>query len=203
MAPYISIGGYSDPPRIPHLSLEVNHSELVALIGGPGSGKSDLMKCLAGIRKPVRDSIRIMGAKPGTMRSRDRSVFVFQNFNYAPDIFILTQLQQRISLIRGVPSRDVKDDVRDWCERMELQDVCLKYPDKLNLSQLQLFSLAPVSLTSPSVVILDEPLRNVSASSVDSALALILPALENAAVLALVQKMSPLLEKADRIETLR
>ncbi len=199
MAPYISIGGYSDPPRIPHLSFEVNHSELVALVGGPGSGKSDLMKCLAGIRRPVRDSIRILGAEPGSMRSRERSIFVFQNFNYAPDILIRTQLEQRISLLRGVPSRKVKDDVHDWCERMELLDVYMNYPGKLNLLQLQLFSLAPVSLTSPLVVILDEPLRNVSDSSVDVALSLILPAVENAAVLALVQKMSPLLEKADRI----
>ncbi len=202
MAPYISIGGYSDPPRIPHLSLEVNHNELVALVGGAGSGKSNLMKCLAGIRKPVRDSIRIMGAKPGSIASRERSVFVFQNFNYAPDIYLRTQLDQRISLIRGVPSREVKDDVRDWCERMDLLDVCMNYPGKVNLSQLQLFSLAPVFLTSPSVVILDEPFRNVSASSVDAALSLILPALENAAVLALVQKSSPLLEKADRIVTI-
>lgn len=201
MAPYISIGGYSDPPRIPHLSLEVNHNELVALIGGAGSGKSNLMKCIAGIRKPVRDSIRIMGAKPGSMRARERSVFVFQNFNYAPDIFIRTQLEQRISLMRGVPSRNVKADVNDWCERTGLQDVSMKYPGKLNLSQLQLFSLAPVSLTSPSVVVLDEPLRNVSVSSIDTALSLILSSLENAAVLALVQKRSPLLEKADRIVT--
>ncbi|MCK4506574.1 MAG: ATP-binding cassette domain-containing protein [Candidatus Aegiribacteria sp.] len=201
MTPYISIGGYSDPPRIPHLSFEVNRGELVALVGGPGSGKSNLMKCLAGIRKSVRDSIRILGAVPGSMRSRERSIFVFQNFNYAPDIFVRTQLEQRISLIRGVPSRKVKNDVHDWCERMELLDVCMNYPGKLNLSQLQLFSLAPVSLTSPSVVILDEPLRNVSVSCVDAALSLILPACENAAVLALVQKLSPLLEKADRIVT--
>lgn len=202
MAPYISIGGYSDPPRIPYLSLEVNCGELVALVGGPGSGKSNLMKCLAGIRKPVRDSIRILGAKPGSMAPRERSVFVFQNFNYAPDIYIRTHLEQRIYLIRGVPLREVKNDVHNWCERMELLDVCMNYPGKLNLSQLQLFSLAPVSLTSPSVVILDEPLRNVSVSSVDAALSLILPALENAAVLALVQKISPLLERADRIVTL-
>ncbi|MCK4671991.1 MAG: ATP-binding cassette domain-containing protein [Candidatus Aegiribacteria sp.] len=202
MTPYISIGGYSDPPRIPHLSFEVNRGELVALVGGPGSGKSNLMKCLAGIRKSARDSIRILGARPGSMRSRERSVFVFQNFNYAPDIFVRTQLEQRISLIRGVPSRGVKDDVHDWCERMELQDVCVQYPGKLNLSQLQLFSLAPVSLTSPSVVILDEPLRNVSVSCIDAALSLILPALENAAVLALVQKTSPLLENADKIVTI-
>ena len=199
MAPYISIGGYSDPPRIPHLSFEVNHGELFAVVGGAGSGKSDLMKCLAGIRNPVRDSIRIMGAKPGSMRSRERSVFVFQNSNYAPDICIRTQLEQKISLLRGVPSRMVRNEVHDWCERMDLLDVCMSYPGKLNLSQLQLFSLAPVSLTSPLVVILDEPLRNVSDSSIDTALSLILPALENAAVLCLAQKMSPLPEKADRI----
>lgn len=199
MTPYISIGGYSDPPRIPHLSFEVNRGELVALVGGPGSGKSDLMRCLAGIRKSVRDSIRILGAEPGSMRSRERSAFVFQNFNYSQDIFVRTQLIQKISLIRGVPSREVKDDVHDWCERMELQDVCMKYPENLNLSQLQLFSLAPVFLTSPSVVVLDEPLRNVSVSCIDTALSMILPAVENAAVLALVQKTSPILENADRI----
>lgn len=202
MAPYIFIGGYSDPPRIPHLSLEVNRSELVALVGGPGSGKSNLMQCLAGIRTYKRGSIRILGAKPGSMRSRENTIFVFQNCNYAPDTVVRFQIEQRVSLLRGAPRKDVKHDVLEWCEKRGLQEVSAQVPEKLNISELQLFSLAPLSLSNPSVVILDEPLRNISGSRIDDALEIVLSQLDKAAILVLVQKQSPLLVKADRIMNL-
>jgi len=199
MPPYISIGGYSDPPRIPCLSLETGSGELVALVGGPGSGKSNLIKSIAGIRSASRGSIRIMGAKPGSMRSREEALFVFQNSNFIPDLSVISQIERRISLYRGVPVRNVHKDVTGWCEEMELIEAARMLPKQMNRSQLQMLSLAPLALTSHSVAILDEPLVNLSPLMTSSALSIVFSLLDNrASVLALVQSKSPLAKKADR-----
>jgi len=199
MPPYIYIGGYSDPPRIPCLSLEAGSGELVALTGGPGSGKSNLIKSIAGIRSAGSGSIKIMGARPGSMRAREKAVFVFQNSNYSPDLTVRNQLDRRIALIRGVPVRMVRRDVADWCEKMELTEAAGEIPGQMNRSQLQMFSLAPLSLTSPLVAILDEPLANLSSLMTCSALSIIISLLEKTSVLVMVHGRSPLAKKADRV----
>ena len=199
----ISIGGYSDPPRIPHLSLEAGSGELVALVGGPGSGKSNLIKSIAGIRSTGGSSIRVMGAKPDSIRAREKAVFVFQNCNFAPDLSVRIQLERRIALIRGVPVRDVRIDIENWCEEMELTEVAREVPRQMNRSQLQLFSLAPLALTDPLVAVLDEPLGNLSSLSISSALSIMFSLIENkASVLALVQSKSPLVKRADKVVNL-
>ncbi|MCD4701755.1 MAG: ATP-binding cassette domain-containing protein [Candidatus Aegiribacteria sp.] len=202
MPPYISIGGYSDPPRIPYLSIEADCGELVALVGGPGSGKSNLIKSIAGIRSAGRDSIRIMGARPGSMRAREESVFVFQNSNFSPDLTVRNQLERRIALLRRVPTSAVQRDVAGWCEEMELTEAADNIPGKTNRSQLQMLSLAPLALTSPFVVVLDEPVANLSSLMVSSALAIIISLLEKASVLVLAQNKSPLVKRADRVVNL-
>ena len=202
MPPYISIGGYSDQPRIPHFSIEVDSGELAAIVGGPGSGKSNLIKSIAGIRSAGSGSIRIMGARPGSMRAKERAFFVFQNSNFAPDLPVRNQLERRIALIRGVPARSVQRDVAGWCNEMELTEAAELVPKQMNRSQLQMLSLAPLALTKPFVAILDEPLANLSSLMVSSGLSIIISLLEKASVLVLVQNKSPLAKRADRVVNL-
>lgn len=202
MPPYISIGGYSDPPRIPYLSVEAGPGELVALVGGPGSGKSNLIKSIAGIRSTGRGSIRIMGARPGSIRAREKTVFVFQNSNFAPDLAVRSQLERRIALFRGVPVRAVQRDVAGWCEMMELTEASREIPDKMNRSQLQMLSLAPLVLTNPLLAVLDEPVAKLSSLSVSSALDIIISLLERASVLVLSQNKSPMVKRADKVVNL-
>jgi ABC-type multidrug transport system ATPase subunit len=202
MPPYISIGGYSDPPLLSHLSVEAGKGELVALVGPPGSGKSNLIKSIAGIRSITRGSIRIMGARPGSERSRQGTVFVFQNWNFMPDLSIRFQLERKIALYRGTSSRSTRRDIHNWCKDLELADILDAYPGQLNRSQLQVLSLAPLALTKPSVAILDEPLANTSSLMTSSAIEVILSVLEGGAVLALMQARSPLVSRADSVVTL-
>ncbi len=203
MPPYISIGGYSDPPRISYFSLEVSAGELVALTGAPGSGKSNLMKSIAGIRSASRGSIRIIGARPGSIRARERAVFVFQSGNFSPDLSMRIQLERKTALLRGVPVRMVKKDVRNWCEDMELAEAAESTPGQLNRSQVQMFAFAPLALSNPLVAVLDEPLANLSSLRTSTALSIVFSLLKkDSSVLVLAQKKSPLATKADRTMSL-
>ncbi|MCK4807588.1 MAG: hypothetical protein KAT09_08065, partial [Candidatus Aegiribacteria sp.] len=69
-------------------------------------------------------------------------------------------------------------------------------------SQLQMFSLAPLALTSPFVAVLDEPMANLSSLMVSSALSIFISLLEKACVLVLAQSKSPLVKRADRVVNL-
>lgn len=171
-------------------------------MGGPGSGKSNLIKSIAGIRAAGSGSIRIMGARPASMRAREKTVFIFQNSNFAPDLPVRNQLERRIALIRGVAAGTVKREVAGWCEKMELTEAAGESPKQMNRSQLQMLSLAPLALANPSVAVLDEPLANLSSLRVSSALSIIITLLEKASVLVLVQNNSPLVKRADRVVNL-
>ena len=73
----------------------------------------------------------------------------------------------------------------------------------MNRSQLQMFSLAPLTLLKPCVAVLDEPLENLSSLMASEALSMILALLDRAAVLALVQNKSQLVTRADRVVVLQ
>ncbi|MBN2587087.1 MAG: ATP-binding cassette domain-containing protein [Candidatus Fermentibacteraceae bacterium] len=202
MPPYISIGGYSDPPLMTYLSVEVNKGEMVVVAGPPGSGKSNLIKSMAGIRGFSKGSMKILGSRPWTLRSRQETVFVFQNWNFLPDLPIRIQLERKVALYRGVSPRTVRMLVDRWCDDVELAGTIDRYPGQLNRSDLQMLALAPVALARPAVAILDEPMVNLSSIRVSSALEIILSVLENGAVLALAQGRSPLVNRADRVVNL-
>jgi ABC-type multidrug transport system ATPase subunit len=202
MPPYISIGGYSDPPRLAYLSVEVDKGEMVVITGPPGSGKSNLIKSMAGIRGYAKGSIKILGSRAGTLRSREGAVFVFQNWNFLPDLTVRNQLERKVALHRGFPTRDVRRAVARWCQDLDLGDAADRYPGQLNRSELQLLALCPAALVAPPVLVLDEPMANLSSIMVSSAMETVLSVLENGAILALSQARSPLVSRADRMVNL-
>jgi len=199
MPPYISIGGYSDPPRVPHFSLEVDRGELVVVTGGPGSGKTNLIKSLAGIRSTVRGSMRILGARPGDARARSDSLFVFQSGNFLEHVQVRQQLERKIALYRGASPREVRPVLKEWATETELVRLLDRTPGQLNRSQLQMLSFALLALTDAVVIVLDEPLEDLTSEQVSTAVAHIVDNLEGAAVLATARRRSPLLTKADRV----
>ncbi len=201
MPAYLSVSGYSDPPRIPHLSVEVNRGELVVLEGGPGSGKSNLVAALAGIRNPVRGKLRILGCREGTQGARERALFVFQEQNFAPGGSVWSQLLRRLPLW-GLSSDRVEAVLEKWCRDYDLLDISSRNPEKINLSHLQLLSLAPLYLCRPVAVVLDEPLSDLSSDLVGGIAGMIKDVSVNAAVLTMTRLDDPLSELADRVVTL-
>jgi ABC-2 type transport system ATP-binding protein len=201
MPAFISIAGYSDPPRIPLLSLEVNRGEMVAVAGPPGSGKSNLMGALAGIRNPVRGTIRILGQRAGEAACRLRSVFVFQDHNFDPGRTVWSQLAARLPLWGG-NSGENSLRLEAWCHACGLLEAAGREPGRMNLAQLRFLSLAPVALCSPAVAVLDEPLVGLPAEQAGRALDIIMTVREKGAVLVMTQEDSSVCRAADRVVVL-
>jgi ABC-type multidrug transport system ATPase subunit len=201
MPAFISIAGYSDPPRIPLLSMEVNRGEMVAVAGPPGSGKSNLMGALAGIRNPARGTIRILGQRAGEAAGRLRSVFVFQDHNFDPGRTVWSQLAARLPLWGGSAGEN-RQRLEAWCHACGLLEAAGREPGRMNLAQLRFLALAPVALCNPSVAVLDEPLVGLPAEQAGRALSIILAVREKGTVLVMTQEDSSICGAADRVVVL-
>jgi len=188
MPAYVSIVGYADPPRIPLLSLEVNCGEMVAVAGPPGSGR------------PRRGALRILGQKAGAAAVRSRSVYVFQDHNFAPGRPVWSQLVARLPLWGGSPEQ-ARARLEAWCDAFGLVEAAGREPARMNLAQLRLLALAPVALCRPAVAFLDEPLVGVPADMTIRALEMLTSLRERCAILVMTQEDSPVCRSADRVVT--
>jgi ABC-type sugar transport system ATPase subunit len=197
MPPGITIKGYSDPPRIPELDLEVNTGEFVLLVGESGSGKSRLVRRLAGIEQSGGSGLTIAGGLPGSPAALARSTFLFQGDNLDRDREVVQQLVRRLCL-RGIHRRDAGRLVMDWCVLLGVTDLLHRKPADLNLEQVQLLSFAPIVLWQPGAVVLDEPLSNLGAAARTEVTGWIGGLRGHASVLAAVSDPSGLREVADR-----
>ncbi len=173
----------------------------MALAGGPGSGKSLLMLRVAGLGATKRGRIRVLGDRPGSLRARERGVYLFQRDNFAPDRSVAAQLTRRAALWGMSPDR-ASEAVVSWCGDHGLSDVADRTPSRLNLSDLHMLALAQLELARPLVAIMDDPLREVATSRLDEAIGIMAGLLERCGMLVLCQMRSPLLDVAGRVERL-
>jgi ribose transport system ATP-binding protein len=147
------------------VSIHVNRSEILALLGENGAGKSTLMKVLAGVHQPSHGQIYING-KPVTIEGPKHSQnlgvsIIYQEFNLIPymsvaeNIFIGREPRK----LKGILDRKrIKQETLKWLERVGLTKVS---PDALladlSVAEQQLVEIAKALSFNSQIIIMDEP----------------------------------------------
>lgn len=162
------------------LSLSVEESEVLALIGSSGSGKSTVLRCAAQLETVDRGEIDICGrALVRTERKTDRrgvarevAVYappaerkqmlecvgmVFQNFNLFPHMTVLRNITDAPVRVLGKSRAEAEADARQLLETMGLSDRADAYPCELSGGQQQRVSIARALAMKPRVLLFDEP----------------------------------------------
>src|SRR5205814_5560263 len=157
--------GKVDVPALRGLSLEVHEGEFVAVMGPSGCGKSTMLHLLGGLLTPTSGRIVIDGedltaasdAKRTDIRRR-KIGFVFQRFNLFPTLTADGNLRLA-ERIHGNGSGD-PERRREVLRLLKLEDKMHHKPLELSGGEQQRVALARAVVTSPALVLADEPTGN-------------------------------------------
>ncbi|WP_428910413.1 energy-coupling factor ABC transporter ATP-binding protein [Niallia sp. Krafla_26] len=146
-------------PALDDVSLEVYHSEWLAIVGHNGSGKSTLAKLLNGIQFPQQGSIHVNGillTHDTVWDIRKQVGMVFQN----PDNqFVGATVQDDVAFAlenNGIPREEMVPRVESALEKVQMGSFLNSEPYNLSGGQKQRVAIAGVIALRPQVIILDE-----------------------------------------------
>jgi NitT/TauT family transport system ATP-binding protein len=134
------------------VDLHIAPGEFVAILGPSGCGKSTLLRIIAGLDKPDSGSIQ---SGPGGNAHRNIG-YVFQDAYLLPWRNALNNVALPLEL-SGVPRAERLAAAAQAIERVELADAITRYPAELSGGMRMRVSLARALVTSPSLLLLDEP----------------------------------------------
>ncbi|MDY7231472.1 ABC transporter ATP-binding protein [Hyalangium rubrum] len=162
------VKSYGTTPVVRGLSLEVREGELVSLLGPSGCGKTTTLRMLAGLEHPDAGVIRIGGetvAGPGIRIPPERRGLgmVFQSYAVWPNRSVEANVAYPLTL-RRLPKAEIATRVREALRWVRLEALAARMPHELSGGQLQRVALARALVSSPRVLLLDEPLSNLDAA---------------------------------------
>lgn len=153
------------------LNLTIQHGEFVAIMGSSGSGKSTLMNILGCLDQPTKGQYRLNGIDVGHLRPdrlaeiRNQQIgFVFQSFNLIPRTSALENAQLPL-FYRGRSIKEQKALASAALQRVGLGGREHHSPTQLSGGQQQRVAIARALVTSPSLLLADEPTGNLDTQS--------------------------------------
>lgn len=161
------------------LSLQVERGELVSIVGASGAGKSTLLHILGGLDRPTSGSLEIDGfdiAKSAALdltRFRNQQIgFVFQFHHLLPEFTALENIMMPL-LISGSTQRAARPVALDMLDRVGLSARAAHRPGELSGGEQQRVALARALVTSPLLLLADEPTGNLDQRTGDEILDLL------------------------------
>ena len=143
------------------VSFSVDGGQCLAVLGASGSGKSSLLKTLAGLQPTGRGSILVRGNDVSALPAEQRSVvYLHQEPVLFPHLSVLENVAFPMR-IRGVDARAARGRAVEWLSRLQIENVMNSSPQALSGGQRHRVALARALSADPAVLLLDEPLSSL------------------------------------------
>ena len=136
------------------VSFELNAGEFLALVGSSGSGKSTVMRLIAGLEQPSAGAISIDG-RPVKAPGSDRGM-VFQKYSLYPWLTAAQNVAFGMEL-QGRSRQEVRERTSYFLEVVGLADAARRLPRELSGGMQQRVAIARALAAEPKVLLLDEP----------------------------------------------
>jgi putative ABC transport system ATP-binding protein len=161
------------------VSVSVGDHEFVAVTGPSGCGKSTLLNILGLLDSPTAGLYRFLGEDVShlseTRRARLRKAnigFVFQTFNLIDELTVFENVELPL-LYLGLSVSGRRRRVNSVLERMGLVTRRHYFPQQLSGGQQQRTAVARAVVTSPKLILADEPTGNLDSSHGDEVMDLL------------------------------
>lgn len=153
------------------LSLTIEKNEYAAIMGQSGSGKSTLMNVIGCLDSPTAGDYWLNGRQVSAMndrelaRARNTEIgFVFQTFNLLARLTALANVEVPL-IYSGLRRKERHQRAREALERVGLADRLFHRPAEMSGGQRQRVAIARALVTSPSLLLADEPTGNLDSAT--------------------------------------
>jgi putative ABC transport system ATP-binding protein len=149
------------------IDIVVQKNEYLAFVGSSGSGKSTMLNILGCLDKPTdgeyhlnSKNVEVMGQDELSEIRNLEIGFIFQSFNLLPRASALGNVMQPL-IYRNIGLKKRKQMAMDALNRVGLGDRTDHLPNQLSGGQRQRVAIARALVTTPSILLADEPTGNL------------------------------------------
>lgn len=153
----------SKQDNIQNFNLRIKRGEIISILGESGSGKSTVLRIIAGLESAYKGSIEIDGnivySDTVFVEPERRGVgMVFQDYALFPHMTVFKNVMFGLKNMDKM-SKDKR--VMEMLELVNMAEYKYKYPHQLSGGQQQRVALARAIAPKPSILLLDEPFSNL------------------------------------------
>ena len=153
---------------VDHVSLRIDHGQLVCLLGPSGCGKTTTLRLIAGFLEPTEGEIhvgeRLVSSSARTMPPEQRKMsMIFQSYALWPHMTVTENIVYGLRL-RKMDRDTIARKLKAILETTKLEILAQRYPGELSGGQQQRVALARALIVEPETLLLDEPLSNLDAN---------------------------------------
>ncbi len=155
----------SSVDNVKDFNLEMNQGEVTCILGESGSGKSTVLRLLAGLEFPLNGQMQINGKilfnEHEFVLPEKRGIgMVFQDYALFPHMTVEENIRFGLT---NLSKQEKTERIREMLELVHLEDYAKRYPYELSGGQQQRVAIARAVAPKPSILLLDEPFSNLDA----------------------------------------
>ena len=151
------------------VTLSIEKSEFVAIVGTSGSGKSTLLNMIGGLDVPTSGKVIVDGRELSTLKDEQLTIFrrrkigfIFQNYNLVP---VLNVYENIVLPVELDGNKVDKKFMKEVVQMLGLEDKLNNMPNNLSGGQQQRVAIARALVSKPSIVLADEPTGNLDSKT--------------------------------------
>jgi putative ABC transport system ATP-binding protein len=154
------------------VNFQISAGSFVSFVGPSGSGKTTLLNLIGCLDRPTLGRLTVAGTDVARLDRRKGALFrgqnigfIFQDFNLIPVLTVYENVEYPLVMVRGAGREDRRKKVMELIENVGIAAEWNKYPDQLSGGQKQRVAVARALVTSPKLVLADEPTANLDSQT--------------------------------------
>jgi ABC-type Fe3+/spermidine/putrescine transport system ATPase subunit len=148
-----------------NISFDVAEGEALVILGASGSGKTTILRIIAGLEQPYTGKIMLHGKDVTELPPRERGIgVIFQSYALFPKMTVEKNIGYGLR-IRRRRRKEIKTKVNELLSLVQLEEHRNKYPSQLSGGQQQRVAIARTLAYDPEVLLFDEPFGALDAQT--------------------------------------